>query len=263
MGLRLRVAVVGLGVVAGGVAAWGQAAALPSAGVVRVEGKSGRELMGEMVSALGGEAWLGRGTWVVEGRVAKFYKGEAAGSQGFEESVRLRPFGERFVRVAHYGGLVAKDHRDVAEVWTKDAGWEITYKGARAMGAGEVEEFERRREHSLEVVVGEWLGETGVEVRDVGEEMVESERVDVVEVVRESGDAVTVRMDARTHLPVSLSWRWRDAEFKDWDTEAVEFADWHAVQGVETPYAVTEEAEWGCGGGEVCGVGEVWGGVGG
>jgi hypothetical protein len=38
---------------------------------------------------------------------------------------------------------------------------------------------------------------------------------------------------------VSVSWRWRDAEFGDWDTEAVEFADWHAVSGVMTPYVVT------------------------
>jgi hypothetical protein len=90
------------------------------------------------------------------------------------------------------------------------------------------------------VVVGEWLGEKGVEVRYVGEKLVESERVEEVEVERASGDSVTLRMDARTHLPVSVSWRWRDAEFGDWDTEAVEFADWHAVQGVMTPYSVTE-----------------------
>jgi hypothetical protein len=224
----------------GGVAAWGQASALPSAAVSVGAGKSGRELMGEMVSALGGEAWLGRKTWVVEGRVAKFYKGQAeAGAPAFEEYVRVKPFGERFVVVSHYGAVFATDHRDVAEVWTRDRGWEITYKGARALGAKEVADFERGREHSLDVVVGEWMGEKGVELRYAGEGMVESELVDEVSVERESGDAVEVRMDARTHLPVSVSWRWRDAEFGDWDTEAVEFADWHAVSGVMTPYVVT------------------------
>ena len=56
---------------------------------------------------------------------------------------------------------------------------------------------------------------------------------------RGDGDAVEVMLDARTHLPVSVSWRWRDAEFKDWDTDAVEFADYHSVQGIMTPYSVT------------------------
>jgi hypothetical protein len=161
-----------------------------------------------------------------------------AGAEGFEESVRRRPFGERWVVVSHYGALVARDHRDVMEVWTGAGGWEITYKGTTALGAKEVEGFERGREHSVEAVVG-WLGEQGTEVRFVGERLVESERVDEVEVVQASGEGVTVLLNAGTHLPVSVSWRWRDGEFGDWDTEAEEFADWHGVSGVMTPYVVT------------------------
>jgi hypothetical protein len=224
----------------GVVAALGQASALPGAAVSGVDVKSGRELMSAMVKALGGEAWVGRKTWVVKGRVAKFYKGQAdAGSTGFEEYGRVKPFGVRFVVVSHYGALVAKDHRDVEQVWTAEGGGELTYKGARALGAKEVEDFERARAHSLDVVVGEWLGEAGVEVRYEGTMLVESERVDVVDVERENGDSVSVRMDARTHLPVSVSWRYRDVEFGDWDTDAVAFADYHAVQGVMTAYSVT------------------------
>ena len=217
-----------------------QASAMPSAQVSGEEGKSGRELMEAMVAALGGEAWLGRKTWVMQGRVAKFYKGQAeVGSPEFGEYGRMNPFGERFVVVSHYGALVAKDHRDVAQVWTADGGWEITYKGSRALGAKAVEDFERGRAHSLEVVVGQWLGQKDTEVRVVGTQLVESELVDEVGVVSASGDSVEVRMDAQTHLPVSVSWRYRDAEFKDWDTDEVEFADYHAVQGVMTPYSVT------------------------
>jgi hypothetical protein len=140
--------------------------------------------------------------------------------------------------VSHFGALIATDHRDVAEVWSGGRGWEITYKGTTALGAKEVEDFEREREHSLDVVVREWLGEKDVEVRFAGAKLVESELVDEVSVERESGDAVEVRLDQRTHLPVSVSYRWKDAEFRDWDVEVVEFADYHAVQGVMTPYSI-------------------------
>jgi hypothetical protein len=240
MRLGLWVGMVGLGMTLGVGAAWGQASALPSVQVVQKdEAGRGRELMEEMVKALGAEAWVNRQTWVVEGRAAIFYKGRPdAGASQFEEYGRMNPFGLRVVKVSHFGAIVATDHRDVAEVWTGDRGYEITYKGTAALPAKEVADFVRRREHSLDVVVKEWLKEPGVAVTYSGAKLVESEMVDEVSVVRESGDSVEVRMDERTHLPVSVSWRWRDPVYRDWDTDALEFADYHEVQGIMTPYSV-------------------------
>ena len=240
MRLALRLWMVGLGLgLASGAAAWGQASAVPSAQVSAAEGKSGRELLEAMVAALGGEAWVNRQTWIVEGRVAKFYKGEPdAGAPQFVEYGRMNPFGLRVVMVSHYGAVIATDHRDVAEVWTKDGAWEITYKGTTPLPAKEVADFERQREHSLDVVVREWLREKDAVVTYAGAKLVESELVDEVSVMSESGDSVEVRMDQRTHLPVSVGYRWRDPVYKDWNTDAVEFADYHAVQGIMTPYSV-------------------------
>ena len=243
MGLGLWVGMVGLGIALGVEAAWGQAAALPSVQVSHEnegDAKRGRELMDAMVRALGGEAWVNRQTWIVYGRVAKFYKGQAdVGAPEFEEYGRMKPFGMRVVMVSHYGAIVATDHRDVAEVWTRDRGYEVTYKGTTPLPALEVADFARRREHSLDVVVREWLSQKGVEVTYAGAKRVESELVDEVSVVSESGDSVEVRTDQRTHLPVSVGWRWRDPVYKDWNTDVVEFADYHEVQGILTPYSVT------------------------
>ena len=170
MRLGLRVGSVGLGLALGVGAAWGQASALPSVQVSQVEDANrGRELMAAMVAALGGEAWLHRQTWIVKGRVAKFYKGQPdAGAPEFEEYGRMNPFAVRVVMVSHFGALIATDHRDVAEVWSGGRGWEITYKGKTPLGAKEVEDFERRREHSLDVVVGEWLKQPGTLVTYAG-----------------------------------------------------------------------------------------------
>jgi hypothetical protein len=225
----------------GGLRMGAQASAVPSVQVSQGdEARRGRELMEAMVAALGGEAWLNRQTWIVQGRAATFYKGQPdAGAPEFEEYGRMRPYGLRVVMVSHYGAVIATDHRDVAEVWTSDHGYEITYKGTSPMPAKEVADFVRQREHSLDVVVGEWLKQPGAVATYAGAKLVASEMVDEVSVLSAGGDAVTVALDQRTHLPVSVSYPWRDPEFKDWNTDVVEFADYHAVQGIMTPYSVT------------------------
>ncbi len=150
----------------------------------------------------------------------------------------MKPFGLRVVMVSHYGAVFATDHRDVAEIWTSEYGYEITYKGATPLPVKEVADFARRREHSLDVVVEEWLKQPGTLVTYAGAKLVESELVDEVSVLSTGDDAVTVRLDQRTHLPVSVGYRWRDPVYKDWNTDVVEFADYHEVQGIMTPYSV-------------------------
>jgi hypothetical protein len=101
-----------------------------------------------------------------------------------------------------------------------------------------VAEFARWRGHSVDVVVTEWVKQPGVVVTYVGSKMVERSLADEVSVLSAGDDAVTLDLDAVTHLPLSVSFRWRDPVFEDWNTEVQEFADYHAVQGIMTPYSV-------------------------
>jgi hypothetical protein len=126
----------------------------------------------------------------------------------------------------------------VAEVWTSESGFEVTYNGVTPLPAKDVAEFARWRGHSVDVVVEEWLKQPGVVVTYVGSKMVERRQVDAVSVLSEGGDAVTLELDVNTHLPLSVSFQWRDPVFKDWNTEVQGFADYHAVQGIMTPYSV-------------------------
>jgi hypothetical protein len=237
---------IAMGLVLGG-GCWragAQAGALPSMQVAhgeegKTEADRGRKLLDAMVAALGGDAWLNRQTWIFYGRTATFYKGQPdASAPQFEEYGRVSPFGERLVIVSHFGAVIATNHSDVADVWTSDHGYEITYKGTAALPAKEVADFQRLREHSAEVVVKEWLKQPGVVVVDEGTKMVERRLADEVSVLSASNDAVTLALDQSTHLPLSLSFQWRDPVYKDWNTDVEEFADYHEVQGIATPYSV-------------------------
>jgi len=250
-GLLGRGFVAGLGMLLSGGAALGQASALPSAepGAQAAAAPQtsanplsdkGRALLGAMVKALGGDAWLNREDWVFQGREATFYKGQPhEGAPEFEEYYRAQPFGERVIIISHYGVIIPTDHKDLAEVWTKDDGFEVSYKGVKELPMQQVQDYQRRRRHSLEVVVEEWLKEPGVLVTYEGSGMVERRLAEQVSVLTASNDAVTVELDETTHLPLRISFEWRDPLYNDLNKDSLEFDDYHEIQGIMTAFAIT------------------------
>ena len=224
-----------------------QASALPSAEPDPASDTAahGRKLLDQMVTALGGDAWLHRQDWILQGRVATFYKGQPHDqTPKFEEYYRAQPFGERIVLVSHFSslailGLPGSDHRDLATVWTPEGGFEVTYKGKNPVPAKDAEEFQRRRLHSLEVIVNDWLRQPGVIVTYDGTAMVERRLADKVSILVPSNDAMTLQLDESSHLPLSLTYQWRDPVYKDLNTDVEEFDDYHLVQGIQTPFTVT------------------------
>jgi hypothetical protein len=219
-----------------------QASALPSVQPAPAadESSRGKHLVDQMVAALGGQAWLGRDTERLEGRTGTFYKGAPNPYQAqFEEYVRLAPFGERIVIVSKQGVFIPTTKRDVAEVWTPETGYEVSYHGRKELPKKDVEEFERRRRHSLDVVVLEWLKQPGTIVSFEGSDIDDRHLVDKVSVITSDNDAVTLGLDQDTHLPLSLSFQWRDPVYKDFNTDLERYDDWHPEEGVMTALTVT------------------------
>jgi hypothetical protein len=229
----------------GAVKVYAQASAIPSAQLpgtenAAAESERGRQLLDSMVAALGGPLWLNRQDMVLNGRIATFYKGQPhEGAPGFEQYTRFSPFAERIILVAHFGVFIATDHRDVAELYTPTAGYEITFKGSKPLPAKEVQDFTRRYQHSLETVVHEWLGQPGVVITYEGSDMVERRLADRISIMNAHDEAVVLALDENTHLPLSLSFQWHDPVYHDINTDVEEFEDYHLVQGIETPYTIT------------------------
>jgi len=240
--MKMRSMVLAVGMMLGGAAAWAQASAIPSAQAgPEAQGENrGSKLLTEMVTALGGDAWLNRTDWKIQGRAATFYKGQPHDeSPQFEEYYRVHPFGERVIVITHFGVFIATNHSDIAEVWTPDNGYEVTYKGTKPLPVKDVEEYNRRRAHSLETVVNGWLKRPGVVVSYEGSGMEARHLVDRVSVLTPDNDGVTLALDESSHLPLSLTYQWRDPVYKDLNTDMQQYDDYHSVQGVMTPYAVT------------------------
>jgi hypothetical protein len=204
----------------------------------------GRQLIDQMLVALGGEAWLNRTTIQLDGRTSSFFHGEPNPSiTEYHEQRRLalngQPEADRIGFLTERGMIEPGKKIDVVQIWTAGNGTEITFKGQIALPKEQVEDYYRRRAHSIEEVVHNWLKAPGVMVVSEGTVMVVRRLADRVTVLTATNDAVTLDLDATTHLPLRRTFRWRNPQFKDYDEESETYDDYHTIQGLPTPLTIT------------------------
>ena len=219
-----------------------QASSIPSAGssVDKNDPEAGRKLLDKMVEALGGQAWLNRVDYSATGQAGTFYKGAANPYVAqFERYIRLNPFGERQVIVSKQGVLIPTTTRDVAVIWTTDKGYEVTYKGKKELPEKDITEFFLYQNHSLDNVMLNWLKQPGILIRYEGTRLTDRKIADKVSILTDNYDGVDLELDEASHLPIRLTFKWRDPIYKDYNTEAQEFNDYHPIDGVMTPLTLT------------------------
>ncbi len=225
-----------------------QASEIPSAAPTHPSGSTaeqrGRALLDQMVTALGGEAWLNRKDMSVHGHTASFFHGAPTGfnvefSAAHQFPVDGRPEAERIGFITEKSMILPGKKTDVVQIWTKGEGYEVTYKGRTTLPVDQVEDYFRRQHHSIESVINEWLKKPGVMVIDEGNSMVERRLAEKVTVLSEDNDAVTIEIDANTHLPLRRTFESRNEKFKDIDTDVEEYDDYHTFQGLPTAMTLT------------------------
>jgi hypothetical protein len=229
-----------------------QASDLPSAAPPSVAGQSdtqkGQLLIDQMIAALGGAAWLNRATVQMDGRGSSFFHGQPnpyiieyhearrfAGPQSDHAATEA----DRVGFLTDKSMILPGKKVDVVQIWKDGHGYEITYKGQTDLPREQVDDYYRRQAHSIEQVVQNWIHAPGVMIVAEGTTMVERRLCDKVTVLSANNDAVTLELDAATHLPIRRTFQWRNPEFKDYDEEAETYDDYHTIQGLPTPLTIT------------------------
>lgn len=192
--------------------------------------KKARAALDAMVAALGGDHWLNLQNSYIEGRTSGFYQGKPTGAIGDFYSWHVFPDKDRIE--------LSKKH-DVVDIFTGSEGWEITYRGKRALPADQRDDFLRRRDHSIEAAVKVWMKDPKTMLLFDGQSLVERHLADQVTLISENNDSITIKMDAQTHLPLSRTFQWRDPLYKDKNEEVEEYDDYHPIDGIPTPFGIT------------------------
>jgi hypothetical protein len=189
-----------------------------------------RAALDAMIKALGGDAWLNLKSERHQGRIAAFYHGKPSGVTVEYYEFHVWPDQDR---------IEFTKHRDVVQIFTGNQSAEITYKGTAPLPAEIVDDFIRRRNHSLETVVKIWLKNPNTILLYEGQHLAARHLAEQVTIISPENDSVTILMDIQSHLPLKRDFEWRDPLYKDKNTESEEYDDYHIVDGIPTPFTVT------------------------
>ena len=212
--------------------------AIPAAGQAAQSGddaaaknaQQARAALDRMVQALGGQAWLDMKNQEREGFIAAFFHGNPdAGTTLYYE----------FHQWPDHDRVDVTKHRDVVEFYLGNEGWEVTYRGKKPMDKELLDDFIRRRDHSIETAIKVWLKDPNTILVYEGQHLVERKLGEQVTLISADNESITILMDTQTHLPLERSFQWRDPLYKDKNTDAEEYDDYHTIDGFPTPFSIT------------------------
>lgn len=198
--------------------------------IARANQQKAHATLAATIQALGGQAWTSIRTSRCRVRIASFFQGAPTGEIA-EATIRSEfPNKER----------IELDNSRVVQIFSGSSGWEITYKGKKDLPAEKLEEHMRWQKHSLRSVLSQWYNDPSTVLIDEGTSQVERHSTEKIMLVNSANDAVTLEIDAESHLPLRLSFSWRDPQFHDKNTDAVEYDNYHRIDGIATPFTVTQ-----------------------
>jgi len=189
-----------------------------------------RAALNAMVQALGGQAWLNIKNSERDGHFAAFFHGNP--DLGTEQFYMFHQWPD-------HDRIEYTKHRDDVQFFIGSQGWEVTYKGKKALPKDQLDNFLRDRAHSIETAVKVWMKDPKTILVYEGPRMVERHLGIQVSLIAASNEAITLVMDNDTHLPLRREYQFRDPVYHDLDTEVEEYDNYHTVDGFPTAFRLT------------------------
>jgi len=207
--------------------------AQPAAAPVPLEQQNARQaraLIDQAIQALGGNAYLTIHDRELQGKTFGFHHGRSSGNGNDFWSFSEFPDKDR---------VELTKQRDIAELYVGNKGYEITYKGPKALEQKDLDEYLRRRRFSLDTILRTWINDPSVALLYDGNAIAAQHSALQVTLINSKDEAVTIDFDIDTHLPVKKSFKWRDPVDRQKNLEEEVYENYRLVQGVMVPYNVT------------------------
>jgi hypothetical protein len=210
--------------------------------------RQARAVLDKTIEALGGQPYLTYENRCEVGRYYPLYHGRTE-STGipyryyveYPEKDRFEVIHTKdvFLLFGSVSDIKVMNKSDIVLIHNGDKGYEITYKGTAAQDKLDLENYLRRRGHSLEWVFRKWIRDPNVALFYDGTAVVDGKVTEGVTLLNSQNDSVSVFLDQNTHYPVKISYSWRDPKDKQKDVEEEVYDSYKPVQGIWTPHSIT------------------------
>jgi hypothetical protein len=208
-----------------------QAASSQSLPSEQESARKARILLDQAIQALGGPAYLTVQDATQQGRSYSFHHGEPNS---------LGTLFWRFRKFPDKDRIELTKKRDVIQLFIGDKGYEVTFRGVRDLEEKqELTPYLRRRHFALDAVLRRWLNEPGSALFYEGKTVAAQKQCDQVTIMNAKNEAVTLYLDATTHLPAKKSFSWRDPADKQRNVEEEIFDNYRPIQNIVTPFDTT------------------------
>ena len=189
----------------------------------------GKRVVYEALQALGGDAFLHMSDRVESGRAYSFYRQQISGlsiAKIYTRYLAPQP-GVVEMRERENFGL----HEESSVLLTESGAWEITFRGARPLEDTRYTNYKDITLRDILYILRQRLKEPELAFYSQGSDLFENRPVEIVDITDAANTTVTVYFDARTKLPTRQSFRRRNEQYHDFDTEVTIFSLYRNVGG--------------------------------
>jgi len=207
--------------------------AAPSAAPVQADNENARharEVIDQMLRALGGDAYLSYQTVSEVGRTYRFYHGQPAGT-----GVQYW----RYWKFPDKDRMELTKEKDWVVIYTGDKGFEITFRGTAPVDKDDLKEYLQRREYSNEYILRRWLNAPGTALFYDGATTSEQKPADKITIMDARNRGVTYYISSESHLPIKKTFTIRDPETGDRTEESEVYDNYRRIQGIQSPLSWT------------------------
>jgi hypothetical protein len=189
-----------------------------------------KNLVLRSITALGGDFYRKVFDMKQTGRGFGFYHNEATGT------------GLPFTRYYQYPNKDRYEYFKNGEwvvIFVGDQGYETTFRGSRLVEGKDLADYNRRRLHSLDVVLRQWVPDAKTAYFYEGTTLIGPKQVHQVTLLNKDNLSETLFIDAKTYLPVQKQYTWRDPETREMQEEVELYDEYRTVQNVLTAFRIT------------------------
>ena len=201
----------------------------------------GKQLIDDMLKALGGEKFLKIQNRVETGRAFSFYNSQISGLSPSKFYTRYIPEEKPGAKLAQQEHQSFGKNEIYFAVLREEGGWEVTFRGSKPLEKDQIRRHHDSVVNNIFYILRNRLQEPGLIFEARGTDVIDNMTVNMVDVIDSENHVVTVYIHQSTKLPVRQDWVWHDAQTRDRNVEVTRFSRYRDVAGTQWPFQMHRE----------------------